>query len=153
MGIKTFIDYIVSDDPNKYPSDGLHTDGYWYERVSDGITPEMFGCTKMAVDKFTLSSTLICNAHLISHSLGTIPKFIFIIAEKKPTEYYNVYQVLSTNPHLNSEISSNIICYYHSGIYDADTVPIDSITSNQFKVSNSTFKYTAGIEYTVITMV
>ena len=31
MATKTFIDYIVSDDPNKYPSDGLHTDGYWYE--------------------------------------------------------------------------------------------------------------------------
>ena len=118
-----------------------------------GITPEMFGCTKMAVDKFTLSSTLLCNAHSISHSLGTIPKLMFIIAEKKPTAYYNVYQVLSTNPHLNTEISSNIICYYASGIYYADTVPIDSITTNQFKVNNPTFKYAAGIEYTVITMV
>ena len=31
MATKNFIDYIVSDDPNKYPSNGLHTDGYWYE--------------------------------------------------------------------------------------------------------------------------
>ena len=35
MSTKKFIDYIVSDDPNKYPSDGLHTDGYWYEAVED----------------------------------------------------------------------------------------------------------------------
>ena len=28
---KNFISYVVSNDPNKYPSDGLHTDGYWYE--------------------------------------------------------------------------------------------------------------------------
>ena len=31
MAKGNFIDYIVSDDPNKYPSDGLHTDGYYYE--------------------------------------------------------------------------------------------------------------------------
>lgn len=31
MAIKKFIDYIVNNDPNKYPSNGLHTDGYWYE--------------------------------------------------------------------------------------------------------------------------
>ena len=146
-----FIDYVVSDKETAYP-DGGEKGGYWYERVREGLTPEMFGCTKMAVDKFTLSSTLICNAHSISHSLGTIPKFMFIIAGKKPTAYYNVYQVLSTNPHLNSEISSNIICYYSSGSYNADTVVINSITNNQFKVSNSTFKYSEGIEYTVITM-
>ena len=28
-----FIDYITSDDPNKYPSDGVHTDGYYYKKV------------------------------------------------------------------------------------------------------------------------
>ena len=26
-----FINYVVNNDPNKYPSNGLHTDGYWYE--------------------------------------------------------------------------------------------------------------------------
>ena len=31
MAIKKFINYVVSNDSNKYPSDGLHTDGYWYE--------------------------------------------------------------------------------------------------------------------------
>lgn len=31
MAIKKFKDYIVNNDPNKYPSNGVHTDGYWYE--------------------------------------------------------------------------------------------------------------------------
>ena len=31
MGKGSFINYVVNNDPNKYPSDGLHTDGYWYE--------------------------------------------------------------------------------------------------------------------------
>ena len=29
-----FIDYITSDDPKKYPSDGVHTDGYYYKKVA-----------------------------------------------------------------------------------------------------------------------
>lgn len=31
MGKGNFINYVVNNDPNKYPSNGLHTDGYWYE--------------------------------------------------------------------------------------------------------------------------
>ena len=51
----TFIDYVVSDKETAYP-DGGEKGGYWYERVSEGITPEMFGCTKMAIDEVTISS-------------------------------------------------------------------------------------------------
>ena len=148
----TFLDYIVSDKETAYP-DGGEKGGYWYERVSEGITPEMFGCTKMAVDKFTLSSRKSCSGYTISHSLDAIPKFMFIIAEKKPTDYYDVFQILGTNPNLSSEVNKTLICYYDSDILYTDTVVTNSITSNQFKVINSTFKYTAGIEYTVITMV
>ena len=150
--VYTFLDYIVSDKETAYP-DGGEKGGYWYERVSEGITPEMFGCTKMAVDKFTLSSRKSCSGYTISHSLNAIPKFMFIIAEKKPTDYYDVFQILGTNPTLSSEVNKTLICYYDSGTLYTDTVVTNSITSNQFKVNNSTFKYTAGIEYTVITMV
>lgn len=31
MGKGSFINFVVNNDPNKYPSDGLHTDGYYYE--------------------------------------------------------------------------------------------------------------------------
>lgn len=31
MGKGNFINYVVNNDSNKYPSNGLHTDGYWYE--------------------------------------------------------------------------------------------------------------------------
>ena len=31
MAKGNFINYVVNNDPNKYPSNGLHTDGYWYE--------------------------------------------------------------------------------------------------------------------------
>ena len=80
MATKIFVDYIVSDDPNKYPSDGLHTDGYWYERVGEGITPEMFGCTKFAIDEFVVASRTSTSsfASNISHSLGEVPKVAII---------------------------------------------------------------------------
>ena len=42
MAKGNFIDYITSDDPNKYPSDGVHTDGYYYKKVTkstDSTTP------------------------------------------------------------------------------------------------------------------
>ena len=150
--VKKIVSFVVSDKETAYP-DGGEKGGYWYERVSECITPEMFGCTKMAVDKFTLSSRKSCNGYTISHSLDAIPKFMFIIAEKKPTDYYDVFQILGINPTLSSEVNKTLICYYDSGILYTDTVVTNSITSNQFKVNNSTFKYTAGIEYTVITMV
>ena len=31
MPKRAFINYVVDNNPNKYPSDGLHTDGYYYE--------------------------------------------------------------------------------------------------------------------------
>ena len=31
MGKGSFINFVVDNDLNKYPSNGLHTDGYWYE--------------------------------------------------------------------------------------------------------------------------
>ena len=34
MAKGNFIDYITSNDPNKYPSDGVHTDGYYYKKVT-----------------------------------------------------------------------------------------------------------------------
>ena len=35
MAKGTFLDYVVNNDPNKYPSDGLHTDGNYYEKVAN----------------------------------------------------------------------------------------------------------------------
>ena len=39
MAKGNFIDYVVSDNPNKYPNDGVQS-GYYYETVDD-VTPEV----------------------------------------------------------------------------------------------------------------
>ena len=154
MGIKTFIDYIVSDDPNKYPSDGLHTDGYWYERVSEGITPEMFGCTKMAVDTFTLTSRTKITDYTISRSLGEIPKFIFIVAESLPTVNNDIYNYVNTNDTQDSYAPFGKLTYYNSGFNNQtyDNSHAKSINANSFHVEGAYYYYRANVKHTVITM-
>ena len=45
MAKGNFIDYVVSDDPNKYPNDGVQS-GYYYETVDD-VTPEVTAQTPL----------------------------------------------------------------------------------------------------------
>lgn len=77
--IGEFISYVVSDKETAYP-DGGEKGGYWYERVGGGLTPEMFGCTKFAIDEFVVASRTSTSsfASNISHSLGEAPKVAII---------------------------------------------------------------------------
>ena len=77
-----FIDYVVSDKETAYP-DGGEKDGYWYEKVVEGITPEMFGCTKMAIDEFTPASDKQMASVTLNHSLGVIPRLLIIVADNQ----------------------------------------------------------------------
>ena len=148
-----FIDYIVSDDPNKYPSVGKQGE-YWYEKISEVLTPEMFGCTKMAVDTFTLSSRTRCYTHTISHSLGEMPKYVFLISEAEAQENYDVAVGIGINLNLVTnptgvmtahKIGSEMEYNMNGGFY-----PINS-TSINFNISNL-YYWMAGVKYTVITM-
>ena len=82
--IGEFISYVVSDKETAYP-DGGEKGGYWYARVSEGITPEMFGCTKMEIQEYIPTSTGYItgsSSHLWNHSLGVTPKVFMIIREE-----------------------------------------------------------------------
>ena len=153
MGIKTFIDYIVSDDPNKYPSDGLHTDGYYYEKVVEGLTPEMFGCTKMAVDTFTLTSRTSATNYTISHSLGTEPKYFIIIGDYDDSNsIYDIFSVMGANHNLSSIVYYANICYWANSSFENSYVTISPISSVGFKVDNVNYNFKANAKYTVITL-
>ena len=73
-----FVNFVVSDQSTAYP-DGGTQDGYWYERVVEGITPEMFGYTKYAVDGFTLAVN--SKNFTVAHSLEEVPKIAIIVSE------------------------------------------------------------------------
>ena len=151
--IKEFIGYIVSDKETAYP-DGGEKGGYWYERVSEGITPEMFGCTKMAVDTFTLTSGTIVTNYTISHSLGEIPKFIFIVAESLPTVNNDIYNYVNTNDTQNSYAPFGKLTYYKSGFTNqtCNNCHAKSINANSFYVEGAYYYYRANVKHTVITM-
>ena len=52
--------------------------------IKEKITPEMFGCTKMAVDEITFASDVASDTE-INHSLGEIPRYVFLLRDSMPT--------------------------------------------------------------------
>ena len=108
----SFVDYVVSSDDTAYPNGGM-LNGYWYELISnpvdlaketdlipanirngidifgvlgtmrEGLTPEMLGCTKYAVDTFSYGTWSSGNNPSIPHSLGEQPS-CFIITIDNP---------------------------------------------------------------------
>ena len=74
MAKGNFIDYITSDDPNKYPSDGVHTDGYYYEKV-----PESWG-SKIETMTVTKASGFTYSTIDVSNPFGNADKVKSVIA-------------------------------------------------------------------------
>lgn len=146
-----YIGHVVNDDETAYP-DGAEQDGYWYERVSEGLTPEMFGCTKMAVDTFSFSSRGQMGTKVISHSLNDVPKMAIIIPKTKPTTNYNMFAFFGTNPYGVSGNKSNgsFASYENSGSFGTVQGNFRSEIS-QVGTSIMNAYYEAGVEYTLFT--
>ena len=51
-----------------------------YKGAPENITPEKFGCTKMAIDEILFDANQPLNTQL-PHSLGEIPKVAFLLAQ------------------------------------------------------------------------
>lgn len=81
-----FEDYVVADDEGSYP-DGGESDGYWYELAEEGFSLELLGCTKYAVDTFSFTSDTFASNATLHHSLGGIPKFIYISTDYTHSDY------------------------------------------------------------------
>lgn len=79
-----FVDFVVNDTETAYPDGGMQ-EGYWYEKVVDGIPLSVFESSKYAIDTFTLTSDTKARDYSISHSLGSTPKFVFLKIDNMPT--------------------------------------------------------------------
>ena len=154
MATKTFISYIVNNDPNKYPSNGLHTDGYWYEKVVEGISPEMFGCTKMAVDTFTLTSdNSISSTVKINHSLGEVPKIMFIIAEEFSNSATTRYIKRMSGVYDGDNIGNGGIVYEKSLTESGTLCSLGNATNLILSLYyTASYYFKAKIKYTLVTM-
>ena len=149
----SFLGYIVSDKENAFP-DGGEKGGYWYEKVSEGITPEMFGCTKVAVDTFTLASNTVSSEYSISHSLGTKPKYFIIIGDysgvSKST--FDIISVMGANHNLSGSVNYANLSYWGNSMVETYYVSISLISTVEFRVNDPSDHFKANVKYTVITM-
>ena len=148
----TFIDYVVSDKETAYP-DGGEKGGYWYERVSEGITPEMFGLSKMEVVEYIPASDegLSTRGLSFTHSLGETPKLEILTSDINKSPSYNhlaeyikfaignvtMFTFYSTNFNSNKDL------YKISVTKDANTVTIAPYSSSYIPwfISGNTYKF------------
>lgn len=149
-----FVDFVVNDSLNAYPNGGYHKDGYYYALVP--LDPAKFGCSKIAVDKFTLSSlTNIYNGYAVNHSLGIVPKIIFLCTNEPITYGYRClrrYVQFPTSNYLAyAVVTNNNAGGDYAGGGTGGTAPTASqVTIYEQLTSNEYLQ--AGIEYTLITM-
>ena len=151
-----FIDYIVSDKETAYP-DGGEKGGYWYERVGGGLTPEVFGCTKVAIDAVTFASDQAFMSggvkYYLPHSLGEIPKHAILWAQTDITTYvYPGYLQgfdIRKNVGLNAYVCVNWLIENNNSFIGETRAA--SLTADNVFINGGVFK--AGVEYKLITMV
>lgn len=79
---KTYVTQVVSDSETAYPDGGMQG-GFWYERVKDTVSAYGIDFGEVTLDS-SLQAQLV-----VEHSLGVVPKHIFIIADIGNTVNYN----------------------------------------------------------------
>ena len=117
-----FIDYVVSDKETAYPDGGVHTDGYYYEKVVEGA--------KVSTGSITNYDSHLANL-VIEHGLGKAPTRFILMADLYVSgtngtvgAFYNV-------------LPSNEVIYYDYGVcgessdftVNDTTVAVKSMTS------------------------
>lgn len=139
------IGYVVSDKETAYP-DGGEKGGYWYEKFSERITPELFGCTKMAIDEVTFSSRTLLSEVTFNHSLGEKPSHVIIVVETYPGSTFND--------------ALKLMVYMNGPWFTVTTGRNDSMyswtinaTQLIYPTSGPPFYVNAGKKYKIITMV
>lgn len=128
-------------------------------RGGGGGKPEVFGCSKMAIDKIIFSSTQDMSTRL-SHSLGVVPKYAFLIAQQEPNTTYAAMYCEMTYTTFPSEFYSIAYLFLGDGkrtfststMKSSSTLPTDSTLQFLTGSYGGTSYYEAGVEYTLITM-
>lgn len=99
--LETSEEYVIDNNPDKYPDGAIHADGYWYEKVSEGA--------KVATGSITNSNSSLENL-VVEHGLGKTPTKFIAMADLNSSgtsgtvgAFYNV-------------LPSNKVIYYDYGI-------------------------------------
>ena len=157
MGKGNFINYVVNNDPNKYPSDGLHTDGYYYEKVVDILG--LLSCTKILVETFIPTSNISVGygTYTLNHGLGEIPKYAILLSEgatANNTLTRMLWMYIGTSGDYQTSMYEYLDSSYKTslGVYRNSKSQDSTATQITIGTDGSGQKLVAGIKYTLITM-
>ena len=142
--VYTFLDYVVSDKETAYP-DGGEKGGYYYEKVGEGITPEMFGCTKMAIDYKIWASA--SGSIRYDHSLGEAPKVaILTCGGNAPLTGSGVLTDICLGSYC---VHNRLVDGKISVGSNSTNASLEKTSVSHSQINGTTF---AGVKYTIITM-
>ena len=140
-----FIDFVVSDQETAYP-DGGTQDGYWYEKVVEGLQGEYYEVIPTS-DTATI---------MISHTLGVTPSKILVISKTLPTLTYSTQGIFAPIFGNNSGKKGAILVnFYTTGNYpqakisDLSTAVELSDKSVILHSYSSSYLFQSGITYEV----
>ena len=122
--------------------------------IKERITPETFGFTKIAIDKFTFTSDTQVRSATLTHSLGEPPKQIVILTDKGTDLPVNaIKEVIAIT--LNGDwatINEAIGFYKESPNYSEIGTP-GQVTTTSTNISLDLYNaFGGGVTYTLITM-
>lgn len=131
--------------------------GTYKVNESIGIIEKFFGCTEYTEDTFILSSNSSAYETKINHSLGKVPKLIFLYTEWNLPDSYIKYAMIDNTQELGTVyaylcVENSPYANYGFNVEGSFNNTRDKQpTSNSFYLG-STNEYFSGIEYKVITM-
>lgn len=149
---------VVNGDSNLIPSNirkGINIFNV-LGTMAEGVNLlEATGCTKIAVDKFIYATRQIGNVE-IPHSLGELPRLAIILSDITRADVYtDLYLTLYANPDKSDYTSYAYVQGRNSGksffFHVANSVN-NRQTSLVIKGPTNSLYFTAGVEYTLITI-
>ena len=161
-----FVAFVTADDVNSYPNGGTQ-DGYWYELVEEGFSLELLGCTKYAVDTFSFTSDTFASNATLHHSLGGIPKFIYISTDYTHSDYlsssktYIKEGIFFSKGITNSSSTGNAYgVVYNIGAYggeqlvgsDGEYITDTTLSTSPIGANDKVAIFKAGATYAIISM-
>lgn len=137
----TFLNYVVSDNENAYPDGAVHTNGYYYEKVVEGLDIDLsaLGCTAYEMGSIKLTSST--TNFTINHSLGVIPKYVILYANSTSDKMVTSFISIRYN---NASNSRSVMGYRnYSGTLTSDTNAATTLsdTSVTFKTNSASASF------------
>ena len=115
-----------------------------------GITPEMFGLTKMAVDTFTYTSKRMLRNQDFYHSLGKEPKLVLLIHDTAYTYASEPLEISFATTLTNYGV--RVVYSTAAGVVDGENkISLYTINDSRFEVTESNSFHLKGT-YNLITM-